>query len=872
MLSALLLAASAVHPSTAGPAAFGGRDDRAPPVARYVGPWTAEEIAEVEAGFAALPTKLLPLPGGVLELELHRDAERPFGMGAWSADGRRLHLYAMPDAVDGERRAQWRLEHLSPEERHGVWRRRAAVHAAFTRWNAYLKLSDRPAWRQLNGWLRPFDRVMTWSERPLNLSDGAYSRSAGKQSAALDLITFAEELFVPVESLPADDLVRCQELSKTRVLWSLLHEHGLVPPAGAAPECPAFDRWANLEHLSHFEVLLVQASGRRPESLFGHVLLRPVHVDASKVRGPSFETAIQLAAVTEQFPGLKHLYTGVVGGYRLSVLTLSLRDIQREMLEREQRSMRRFRLQLSAEQNRRLLERTWELERRGSFDYQFFTDNCGSALFWMVQGALGEDARLEARGALLASPGATVDDLALATLDGKPLLEHIPDDFESSCERARRADLRRLKLEAQLPLDATGLRAPDSGERERAREAFAAYTRAHPCAALYEWWALTVRVEQCAADLASRALSELDLLRVENPEDAKLDVDAELADRERLFERETALQRHLMLLDRAERARELLASLPRRPLTRSQEVDVARDRATVAAYDRLVEQHASLVRGQFAGADPRGFLAADRRALREELVRNDAQSLSASGHWRVRAGAGAWVQGGAAPVVMLSSSGLAEELGDQRIRGFQPGVSLHVLDGEAWLLPRLGWPELAQSKFTLFGLRSLIQSPPWARDGALPDLGFGAELVTDTRRGRALENRSGLQGELLGIAGRSARYTSHLAFGLGLAGFVTWGEAPVGVAGGAYATVVGRLPLPGHGNNGLRVEAKYALLARMHGRSLWLEELEAKLGADVKAGPVLLQPRVVFAVQRDGWAFGVPVLAAVIAFERVSEQ
>ncbi|MBL8950396.1 MAG: hypothetical protein JNK82_06445, partial [Myxococcaceae bacterium] len=162
-----------------------------------LGPATPEDLEALEAGFAALPPKLVPPPGGALELELH-DGERPFGIGAWSDDGRRLHLYRVADPEPGERRAEWRLEHLAAVERRHIWRMRAAVHATLTRWNLKLKLSERAAWRLLNGWLGPFDRVMTWSERPLNLSRGAYSRSAGSESAAADLVTFAEELFVPV--------------------------------------------------------------------------------------------------------------------------------------------------------------------------------------------------------------------------------------------------------------------------------------------------------------------------------------------------------------------------------------------------------------------------------------------------------------------------------------------------------------------------------------------------------------------------------------------------------------------------------------------------------------------------------------------------
>jgi hypothetical protein len=188
------------------------------------------------------------------------------------------------------------------------------------------------------------------------------------------------------------------------------------------------------------------------------------------------------------------------------------------------------------------------------------------------------------------------------------------------------------------------------------------------------------------------------------------------------------------------------------------------------------------------------------------------------------------------------------------------------------MLPKLGVPDVGWSRFTLFGLRSLIQSPAWARDGMLSDLGFGLELVSDTRKGRTLENRSGLQAELLGVAGHGERFQGHLAFGLGVTAFGAWGDTDFGFAGGTYATVLARAPLPGHGANGLRAEGRYTLLARMYASNVWLEELDVKAGADVKVGPVLVEPRLIFSVQRANNAFTTPTFAAAIAFERAYER
>ena len=82
--------------------------------------------------------------------------------------------------------------------------------------------------------------------------------------------------------------------------------------------------------------------------------------------------------------------------------------------------------------------------------------------------------------------------------------------------------------------------------------------------------------------------------------------------------------------------------------------------------------------------------------------------------------------------MLLQSSGLAELLGDQRVRGFQSSTELRILDTEVVLAPRLGWewPELVQSRFTLFAFRSIKRELPVANDSGLARFGWGMGLDT----------------------------------------------------------------------------------------------------------------------------------------------
>ncbi|HLL85649.1 MAG TPA: DUF4105 domain-containing protein, partial [Longimicrobium sp.] len=97
--------------------------------------------------------------------------------------------------------------------------------------------------------------------------------------------------------------------------------------------------------------------------------------------GPGLQPAVQLVALTGgDLPGPLYARRGLTGGYPLVLMTTAMQDITRQMLEYEQRTIRRYRLRLSSEEKVRLMERLWELERRGRLDYRFLHDNCAFAV------------------------------------------------------------------------------------------------------------------------------------------------------------------------------------------------------------------------------------------------------------------------------------------------------------------------------------------------------------------------------------------------------------------------------------------------------------------------------------------------------------
>lgn len=773
-----------------------------------VGAFDDDELRALADGLNDLPEKLRALPSGRVRLVLD-GAPRASGISEpeWRSDD--FVLTPQQGAVN------FRDGSLDDGARRLLWRRRAIVHALLSRWDDVEHWSSTPTWRRANGWLLPFERPLNLAEHSLNQASTAWSRPRGAASAKLDFLTFAESALVPVESLDADDLVRCQDFTRSRALAALLQL-----PRGSGP-CPAFDEWVRLEQLDHLEVLLVQASGRAPESLFGHLLVRPVWTQSL---GPSFDTAIQFAAITAPKAGPAHLAKGLFGGYSIGVFTISMTDLLREKLSGEQRSMTRWKLALSRDEMRRFLERAWEFERRGRFAYAFFSDNCATLLVWMLEAAL-EDPALVRWPGFITSPGGVLDELFRARrANGERLLSALLPSFESTGVVARRDEAHRRALEDEL-----GLVLPESHVEDPARRA-AAYAEvaqrsrlAPPSqhASLFAWWALSARVERASADVALHDLRELEEELVEA---APLDLDAMWAERLASLERETTLQKQLMMLDRQTFQDEVRRRSKQRPATEAEAAQRTEFEARLAVFTQVTQAQGALATEVFSDVDAPAFLEAEAAAVIAEEVIPATRSLPLSGHWRTAFGAGLWRRedGSFTPVVQLEEAGLLELLGEQRLRGIGAPVGVRMLEGSLMLAPSLRQPEFVESHFTLVAFDSIAPAAPpvprWK-----DHVGFGFEVATDFRAWRSQHTLTGGAGWVLAHA-QSASSRNLIAVGVGpsvQAAVDASGAMPMG---GVASRLVARVALQNEWPSALRLE--------LRSQSLWgpsraLHELRA---------------------------------------------
>gem|GEM_PF-2792063 len=774
----------------------GARETLATAGLEVSGPLSDGELQAMASALDALPAKWRALPAGQHVRLALDDTRAPTATGIaepeWSGDDFQLR----PQLGH----ATYRDGSLDDDARRALWRARAVVHVLLSRWDDVEHWSLTPTWRRTNGWLLPFERPLSLSEHSLNQASTAWARPRGAVSAKLDFLTFAEAALVPVTSLATDDLLRCQDFTRLRALGALLGQ----PWAPGA--CPAFDEWVRLDELEHLEVLLVQASGRAPESLFGHLLVRPVWKTSL---GPSFDTAIQFAAITAPKAGPAHLAKGLFGGYSIGVFTISMTDLLREKLSGEQRTMTRWKLSLSKAEMRRFLERAWEFERRGKFAYAFFSDNCATLLVWMLESAL-DDPTLVRWPGFITSPGGVLDELFRARrADGARLLTPLFPSFESTERVARRDDARRRVLEDSLALSVSTLRDEDPTRRAAAYVELAHRTRARPDPALFEWWALSARVERAAADRALHSLRELEDELIET---SPVDLERLWAERLQSLERESVLQQQMMLLDRESFQDELRRRANKRAPTAVEAKEQAELESTLALFTQVTTAQGALVSEVFPDGSADAFLEAERAASIAEEVPPVTRSLPVSGHWRTGLGAGLWRRddGTVTPVVQLDEAGLLELLGEQRLRGLGGPVGVRMLEGSLTLAPSLRQPEIVQSHFTLVAFDSIARAVPPAPRWK-DHLGFGFEAATDFRAWRSQHTLYGGAGWVLAHV-QSAYARNLLALGVGPAVWAAVDGRGVMPVGGVSTRLVARVALQREWPSSLRLEARHQSL------------------------------------------------------------
>jgi hypothetical protein len=391
--------------------------------------WSRQERAAIDASLARLPALVRArAPRAIL------DDAVGCGTDSWPAEddaivdrGGRIHLCP---AAPGETAAD-------------VGRRAAlAVLFAFDRAAGW---SSDPGWRRLNGW--------RWSvaaglrAAPDNLAPSGFAAERGRRSPAWDLATFMAALLLESRDAGADvdGGIGCRLISQAAFVRARL---GLD-----APTCSSFEGWADLDHLAAVEVVLAAPSTALVGSLFGHLFVRLVYRDDAGATPPHLSRTVAFLADNDRpfNDDPAYAFKGIFGVYSASLHERDFLDAYREYVVVEGRDLRRWRLELSADERRRLLERIWTARLGLQRPYYFFSRNCATMMLDLFNDVLPPERAVASPGLLAAPPPSSLEAWERAPgAGGRPLLTFVPEPILSFDHRARQASRHRKELEERI--------------------------------------------------------------------------------------------------------------------------------------------------------------------------------------------------------------------------------------------------------------------------------------------------------------------------------------------------------------------------------------------------------------------------------------
>jgi hypothetical protein len=420
--------------------------------------WSPGERAAIAAAVARLPAAILP----AAPRWIARDATGCDGDG-WPADSRlvdaRGDLHLCPPGAPA-----------APE----AVARQIATALVFA-FDQTARWSEDPAWRRINGWRA---RVTAgFAPRAENVGPGGFAAPRGQRSPRWDLSTFIAKAWL--DAPPHATGVDCGLLAQT----TFTRRHLGLPAA----RCASFEAWADLDRLADVELTLAAPSTAMIGSLFGHLFLRLVYRDESGETPVHLSRTIAFLADNDvpfaADPG--YAVKGIAGFYTASLHERVFLDSYREYVVVEGRDLRRWRVSLSADERRALLEQLWTTLDGPRFTYYFFRQNCATLLLDLFEGVLAAGETIGRPGFLAAPPASTLERWASAKdMLGQPRITFVPDPIMSFDHRARLASRRRVELERRLgtglsEADRSALQDALQGARAGASEVrAAAYQRA----------------------------------------------------------------------------------------------------------------------------------------------------------------------------------------------------------------------------------------------------------------------------------------------------------------------------------------------------------------------------------------------------------
>ncbi|MDN5870591.1 MAG: DUF4105 domain-containing protein [Nitrococcus sp.] len=237
-------------------------------------------------------------------------------------------------------------------------------------------LADHPYWHRLLHY-RP-----DWLGSGVTstvVSPWFFASPRGRHDPRAELRATLRAFFVRSPRPPRNEPAQCLWAARYAWLDSRLHFDLQRLPR---QDCPALTKWLQVLNVASVAVVFPTAYLNSPASMFGHTFLRlDAHGQDRSQRLLAY--AVNYAADTNERNGVLFAIKGIFGGYAGRYGLYPYYDKVKQYARIENRDLWSYRLNLDAEEIRRLLLHLWELKGAGQ-PYLFFTRNCSRELLTLL--------------------------------------------------------------------------------------------------------------------------------------------------------------------------------------------------------------------------------------------------------------------------------------------------------------------------------------------------------------------------------------------------------------------------------------------------------------------------------------------------------
>ena len=245
-----------------------------------------------------------------------------------------------------------------------------------------LNLAKHPQWRAL---MHFHDRI--FSKESTIDSKNFFLSEHGKTNPQDELNETLRAFFTPLDKVekidgkePSYNHPQC--LFPARYNW-LKEQLGFDDTLLSPVVCADYQNFKSAIDAKYAALIFTSAYMGNPASFFGHT---PLRLD-NKEETPLLSHALNYGAITGSDNGLAFIIKGVFGGYNGIFSVYPYYDTVNLYNNMENRDIWEYRLNLTPQQMKRLVDHIWELGHN-SAQYYFFSENCSYMLLETLNAAL----------------------------------------------------------------------------------------------------------------------------------------------------------------------------------------------------------------------------------------------------------------------------------------------------------------------------------------------------------------------------------------------------------------------------------------------------------------------------------------------------